>query len=476
VLFVQPIEEPTVTDTIIPALSPLSALDELRRRVAGDVLLPGDDHFEAACQPWNVAHQHRPTVVVVAATADDVVAAVRYARAAGVGLGVQATGHGVTAAADGGVLIVTRRMSGVQVDPFARTAWVSAGATWAPVLAEAQRHGLAPLLGSSPHVGAVGYTLGGGLGWLARKHGAAVDRVRRFEVVTAEGRLVRASAHEHPELFFALRGAGAGAVGIVTGMEIELVPVDTVYGGNLLYPAEQAAEVLARFARWAPTTPDELTSEVVLMNFPPLPEVPEPLRGRSFAILRGCWCGPVEEGRALLDAWRAELPPVMDLWQELPFTEVAAISNDPVDPMPAFATGAWMHTLDEAAARVLIDGTFPMGAPPVLAFSEVRHLGGAVARTDRDAALGGCDEEFLFHCIGLAPDPVAKAEVRDHALAMKQDLAPNLGRLYLNFVDGDERRRGAASAVGAEGRARLQALKAATDPTDVFRFGLDYSA
>jgi hypothetical protein len=332
-----------VTDTLLPQRDDRTTRTDvapLRAAVTGDVLEPGDAGYDEACSAWNTAYRHRPAVVVVAATTSDVVEAVRFAAATGLGLGVQATGHGVARTADGGVLLRTERLDGVLVDPVNRTALVKAGATWAPVLAAAQLHGLAPLLGSSPGVGAVGYTLGGGLGWLARKHGAAADSVRAFEVVTAAGKLVRASADEHQELFWALRGGGGGSLGIVTAMEIELFPVTTVYGGNMLYPAEAAREVIERFVAWVADAPDELTSEVVLMNFPPLPEVPEPIRGRSFTILRGCWSGPLAEGHALLDGWREAMPPLMDMWSDMSFATWRRSATTPSTPCPPGAPGA----------------------------------------------------------------------------------------------------------------------------------------
>jgi hypothetical protein len=467
-----------VTDTLLPQRNDRTTTIDvapLRAAVTGEVLEPGDAGYDEACSAWNTAYRHRPAVVVIAATTSDVVEAVRFAAASGLGLGVQATGHGVARTADGGVLLRTERLDGVLVDPVNRTALVKAGATWAPVLAAAQLHGLAPLLGSSPGVGAVGYTLGGGLGWLARKHGAAADSVRAFEVVTAAGKLVRASADEHQELFWALRGGGGGSLGIVTAMEIELFPVTTVYGGSMLYPAEAAREVVERYVEWVAGAPDELTTAVVLMNFPPLPEVPEPLRGRSFTILRGCWSGPLDEGRALLDAWREAMPPIADLWTDLPFSEVAAISNDPVDPMPARGTGGWLADLDGEVADVLAARTFPVAGPPPVAFSEVRHIGGAVGRGERaSASYAGRDHEFLFHALGMAPTPEAADALTAHHAGTKAALGSHLAeRVYPNMVDGAERVAAAAASFDEASHARLRAVKAEVDPGDVLRFGLD---
>ena len=467
-----------MTDTLQP--QPTVALvgtDRLRASVCGDVLLPGDPGYDEACTAWNTTRLHQPAVVVIAESANDVVEAVRFAADSGLGLGVQATGHGVARTADGGVLVRTERLDGVIVDAGRRTALVESGATWAPVLAAAQAHGLAPLLGSSPGVGAVGYTLGGGIGWLARKYGTAADSVRSFEVVTSAGHLVRASSEENAELFWALRGGGPGNLGVVTAMEIDLFPVATVYGGNMLYPAAAAGEVVERFAAWVADAPDELTSSVVLMNFPPFETVPEPLRGKSFTIVRGCWCGPVDEGVALLDGWREAMPPIVDQWAEMPFSAVATISNDPTGPMPAEGSGGWLTTLDGEVADVLSAGTFPVAGPPLLAFTEVRHVGGAVARADRSgAAFAGRDHEFLLNAIGPAPTPELGRAVVAHVAGIKQALGSSLAsRTYPNLTHGEERVAAAATSFDPGACARLRALKAEVDPDDVLRFGLDLS-
>lgn len=454
-------------------VEPVTSVDELRRRTTGTVLAPGDDRFEEAALAWNRAARHAPAIVVEAADVNDVALAVGYAAHAGIGLGVQTTGHGMVRAADGGVLLVTRGLDDVRVDPTARTAWVGGGCTWGPVLEQAQAHGLAPLLGSAPHVGAVGYVLGGGVGWLARKHGTGADSARAFEVVTPDGRLVRASATEHPELFAALRGGGGG-LGIVVGMEIELYPVTTVYGGNLLYGPEQAEEVGAAWAEWIAEAPDELTSEIVFMNFPPLPEVPEPVRGRSFTIVRGCWAGDLDEGRGVVDALRARVAPLVDMWDVMPFAAVAQISNDPVDPMPALSGGGWLERVDPEVVRTFASATFPAGGPPVLAFSEIRHVGGATARGDRATSVfGNRDHDLLWHALGVPADEASAATIAGALSTLEADLGDALSdRRYLNFVDGETRRASLSAAVDTEAHESIRRLKDELDPSSVLRFGV----
>jgi hypothetical protein len=464
---------PTTTTPSVPTGADVaSRIAALRHRVDGDVLVPGDDGYVGASSAWDLAVVHRPAVVVVADNVGDVIATVRFAADLGRGLGVQASGHGVVCPVDG-VLLVTNRLREVVVDAEERTAWVAAGSTSAAVLAAAQAHGLAPLVGSSPDVGMVGYTIGGGLGWLARKHGPACDAVRSYEVVTPDGSLVRACRTENPELFRALSG-GAGACGVITDMEVALVPVTDVYAGNLYYPAEAAAEVLARWAAWVADAPDELTSAVVLLNEPPVDEVPEERRGRSFTVVRGCWCGPIEQGRALLDEWRAAMPPSIDAWAEMPFAEAATISQDPVQPMPFVGTGGWLVDVGAEVGAVLAAGTFPAGGPPPLVASEIRHLGGAVADADRThTTMGNRDRRFLLQMTGRPVAPGDAAVIEAHQRAMKAALGASLSeRTYLNFLTGDERRSCAPTALDPADRRAIADTCARLDPDDLLRFGI----
>jgi FAD/FMN-containing dehydrogenase len=214
-------------------------------------------------------------------------AAVRLVREEGLGVGVLVTGHGVASPCNGGVLINTSRMRGIRVNPEARTVRVEAGVLWRDVIPEAQAFGLVGLLGSSSGVGVVGYTLGGGFGWLGRKYGFNAESIREADVVTADGELLRVDAYEHPDLFWGLKGS-AGNFGAVTSLEFALYPLTTSYGEGLYYPVERAAEALDLYRRGAAGLPNEMTTSISFMNFPPLPVLPEPLRGRSVSALRAC--------------------------------------------------------------------------------------------------------------------------------------------------------------------------------------------
>lgn len=443
--------------------------EPLDGKVQGRVVAPGDPGYDEARRAWNLTIDQYPALIVMAENADDVAFAVRWAADAGLKVAVQATGHGVVTPADDAVLIVTSAMQGVCVDPGAHTAWVEAGVKWAEVLAAAQEHGLAPLLGSSPDVGAVGYTLGGGLGWLARKYGLSADSVRTYELVTADGRQIRASADEHPDLFWGLRGGG-GSLGVITRMEIALHPVTMVYAGNLFYPAAMAHEVFARYRDWVPTLPDEMTTSVVLMNFPPLPMVPEPLRGQSFTMVRGCYAGPLEEGAALIDGWRAWRAPAMDMFGPIPFTAAATISNDPLDPTAGVTRGLWLADLEGDAIDTLVGHTLPHGGPPALTITEVRHIGGAVSRADASrSAYGNRDAELLLEMIAMVPTPEA-AEAAHAAMAgMEAALRPHLtGGVYMNFLEGKDSRSRIAQGFTAESFRWLRALKREWDPRNLF--------
>jgi FAD/FMN-containing dehydrogenase len=451
------------------------ALTTLNAGLRGSVSAPGDPAYDAARAAWNLAVDQHPAAVVRAADEADVSAAVRFAGEHGLAVAVQATGHGVALPADDALLLLTNAMDGVQVEVGARTARVEAGARWGRVLEKTTPDGLAPLLGSSPDVGAVGYTLGGGLGWLARRYGLAADSVRSFEVVTADGRRLRADASQNRDLFWGLRGGGAGSLAVVTAMEIGLFPVTEVYGGNLFYPADMALEVAARYAEWIAAAPEELTSSLALMNMPPLEMVPDFLRGRSFAIVRGCHSGSREDAEQLLRFWRDWRAPEFDLFAPMPFSAVAMISNDPVDPMPGGASTEWLHSLDEQVAGILIQQAFPQDGGSPVTLTEVRHVGGALGRADRDAAsFGHRDASLLLEMVGVTPGPQAMEALQAHLARVRAQLRPHTtGGAYLNFLEGEEKAGRTKAAFTAEGYARLQELKRQYDPQNLFRYGID---
>ncbi|MEP6988620.1 MAG: FAD-binding oxidoreductase, partial [Chloroflexota bacterium] len=415
----------------------LSTIEALQARLKGSAFIPGDTGYEQASQPWNLNFNHRPTVVVMAKNTRDIVEAIRFAGLNDLGVAIQATGHGVSLAADNAVLINTSQMQDIRVDAITQTAWVEAGVKWGSVLEQTQKFGLAPLLGSSTDVGAVGYTLGGGMGWLARKFGLSADNVNFFEMVTADGHVVNASQEENSELFWALCGGG-GSFGVVTGMEIKLYPVTTVYAGNLMYPIQSAKEVFVHYREWIANAPDELTSSIVIMNFPPFPQVPDFLRGQSFAIVRGCYSGTVDEGEKLLQWWREWQAPIVDDFKAMPFSMSGMISNEPNDPMPGQVSSVWLCELSDEMLDVMIHYA---AAPSPLTVVEIRHAGGAIARVKAGTnAYGNRDASYILETVGITPTPEASDVCHKYVKEFKQALQPySTGGVYINFLEGAEK-------------------------------------
>src|SRR5205823_5583506 len=272
------------------------------------------------------------------------------------------------------VLLKTSRMRRVEIDAETQTARVEAGVIWIEVVEAAAEHGLAALAGSSPDVGVVGYTLGGGLSWLARKYGFAANQVTAVELVTADGRFVRADRENEPDLFWAVRGGG-GSFGVVTALEFRLYPLTEVYAGVLFWPVERATEVLNAWREWIETVPDELTSVGRILQLPPLPDIPEPLRGRSFVVVETIYAGGEEEGVALNAPLRA-LEPELDTVAIVPMEALSHLHMDPEFPVPGAGEGMLLEELDPEAIDALVDSAVGSSLLSV----EVRHLGGAVGR------------------------------------------------------------------------------------------------
>jgi hypothetical protein len=323
-----------------------ASIHQLQEQVKGQVLTPEHADYERTRRGWSLSINHYPSLILIPENAQDVVAGVRFASEVGLGVAIQSTGHGIQYPADHALLIVTSRLKGVQIDAEARTARVGAGVVWREVLAQSTPHGLAPLLGSSPHVGVVGYTLGGGIGWLARKYGFAADSVRWIEIVTADGELRRASATENSDLFWGLRGGG-GNFGVVTALEFDLYPVAKIYGGHLVYSGDMAVDALRFFREWIKTVPNELTSSIVVLKFPNLPDLPEALRGQVQVMLKAAYIGDADEGAAWIQKWLDWRRPQSNVFHEMPFAEIGTISNDPVEPMAGFGTNEMIDDLSD---------------------------------------------------------------------------------------------------------------------------------
>jgi FAD/FMN-containing dehydrogenase len=442
-------------------ITPGRGLEALRAALAGQVFVPGEAGYDRARQAWNLAVDQRPAVVVEAGSAADVAQAVRFARAHGMRIAPQGTGHGAgpLEPLDGAMLLRTTRMRTVHIDPAARAARAEAGAVWPDVTVPAAQHGLAALAGSSTTVGVTGYTLGGGLGWLARRYGLAANSVIAAELVTPDGDLVRADADHEPDLFWAVRGGGG--LGVVTALEMRLYPVRDLYAGSLFFPIARAAEVLQAWRAWTGTVPDEVSSQGRLVRLPPVPQLPEPLRGRAFVKVEAAYLGEAGTGAELIGPL-GRLGPELDTFAMIPPPALGQLHMDPGQPVPFQGAGPFLSDFPAAAIDALVGLAGP-DADTLLASVEVGHLGGALARPAPDGgAQPSIDANYLVVPVGGAPAPDLAAAVHAQAQAVKDSLAPwHTGYDYFNFAEAPAP---ASAVLPPASYRRLQKIKAAYDP------------
>ncbi|MEU3100868.1 FAD-binding oxidoreductase [Streptomyces griseoflavus] len=427
--------------------------NDLRAAVKGRILTPGDDGFDAARRPWNLAVDQRVVAVVDAADADDVAAVVRRARLRGLAVLAQPSGHGASGDTDGAILLRTGGLGGVEVRPGERLARVGAGVRWGEVLTVTSPHGLTGLAGSSPVVSVTGYTLGGGLSWFSRAHGFAADSVRAFDVVDAEGARRQVTAASDPELFWALRG-GSGEFAVVTAVEFDLYPAHELYGGRMLWPAAAAPAVLDAYREVTAGAPDGLSVWYDLLRFPGAP---------AMVAVDATWLGPAGEGAALMRAFEKIGGRISDSRGPLPVAELGTITAEPTDPGPGSSRAELLTELTDDVARCLL-------AEPIdpLLSVQLRHLGGALARPPADAgACGGLTEPYLLYTFGIAGTPRQAADVRERQRELAAALTPHTsGRKPYTFLAPGER---AAGAFTSEALGRLRALKHERDPRGTFR-------
>ncbi|GIF70088.1 oxidoreductase [Asanoa ishikariensis] len=376
----------------------------LAGKVGGPVLEPGDEGFAAAVAGFNLAFNPRPELVATATSVADVVAAVRYAREAGMRISVQGTGHGAELEIGSGLLLNTSRFDHLHVDPETRTAAIGAGVRWKAVVDAAAAYGLAPITGSSPRVGAVGYLLGGGMGPLARSHGFSSDYAIGFTVVTGEGEVVEADEHTNPDLFWALRGGKFG-LGVVTEVRVRLVELTSVYGGSFFVDTPDIDRMLRAWVDWTDGADDRVTTSVQAVAFPPLPEVPEPMRGRKLLGVRFAFPGDPAEGERLVAPLRAAAPVYLDLLGEVPTTELGRIHNDPTDPIPAYVHGTMIDRADQGLATVFLEMAGPDATDSPFFAAEWRHLGGATSRdVPGGSAVGGRASDYVIALVSAQPE------------------------------------------------------------------------
>ncbi|MGH3852314.1 MAG: FAD-binding oxidoreductase [Pseudonocardiaceae bacterium] len=432
----------------------------------GSLFVSGDAGYDDARAGYNLAVAHRPAAVVEASGVADVMVAVEFATRHELPIGVLSTGHGASVPADGAILVNVRRMRGVRVDPTAAVARIEAGARWADVIHEAAAFGLAPLSGSSPQVGAVGYTLGGGLGLLGRAFGYAADHVRSVDVVTRHGMLRQVSPQQYADLFWALRG-GKGNFGVVTSMEVGLFPVPRLYGGGLFFRGSTAAEVLSGYRRWVRTVPDELGSSIALTRFPWQPDLPEELRGRFVAHVRIAYPGTAAEGEQLVRPLRRIGLPLLDTVTDRPYVTSGEIHHDPTVPFALAEASTCLRELDEDAADELMHLAGPDSTCP-LRLVELRHLGGALSRPPQvPNAVGNRDAGFLLYLAGVS----TTGTVAEYSQLVLDRMVPwSTGGSLPNFLGAaDTAPRRVRSAYAPEDYRRLVRVKRAYDPENLFR-------
>jgi FAD/FMN-containing dehydrogenase len=436
------------------------------------VIDPGDAGYDAARAIWNGAVDRRPACIARCTGVADVVAAVRFARERDLVVAVRAGGHGVGghALCDGGLVIDLSPMKGIRVDPAARTARADAGVLWGELDRETQLHGLATVGGIVTHTGIAGLTLGGGLGWLMRKHGATVDNLLSVDLVTAEAEILTASGDANPDLFWGIRGAG-GNFGVVTSFEYRLHPLGPiVLAGPIYHPLEDAREVLASYREFIATAPDELTTIFELSTAPPVPFLPREVHGKPIVMVGACYAGAPEDGIEAVRPLKELGNPIVDLLEPKLYTALQSMFD------PAVPHGWHRHwrsvelpVLTDDAIDTLVEHASAQTSPT--SYCIVFQLGGALARTGEDeTAFSQRDagHNVNINAVWTEDDPDGERHVawaRDFFSALQPHAC---GRVYLNFL-GDEGAERVRDAYGDRQHERLVELKRAYDPTNFFR-------
>ncbi|PRY69111.1 FAD/FMN-containing dehydrogenase [Glaciihabitans tibetensis] len=450
-----------------PDINSITTLEELDFDLVGTLVTPNDAGWDAARTVWNLAADQRPVAVVFAEDAADISAVVRFATETDVRVTAQSTGHLAMAVGDlsDTILIRTSNLDTIALDERARTVRVGAGATWGLVSAMLAPAGLVALAGSSPDVGVVGYTLGGGCSWLSRSRGLASSAVTAVEMVLASGDTVRATANEHPDLFWAVRGGG-GSFGIVTALEFSVFPLTDIYAGMLLFPVDRAREVLDEYAAWTDRLDNRATTCARILRFRPLPEVPELLRGQSFVGVDGAIDAPDSEAEALLKPLRAMVASI-DTFSRIPAASLAEIHMDPTFPVPAIGDGISITTLDTAVVDALLDSAAgdPAGALLVV---DIHHLGGALGVADpAGGALTHLAGNFVVYSAGVVPSAEAATVVAGAVASVREALRPWAAAwTYSNFRETTAEPDEMWDAATLE---QLRAIKFALDPNNTIR-------
>ncbi|MGY1806285.1 FAD-binding oxidoreductase [Blastococcus sp. SYSU D00669] len=452
-----------MTQQQTPAPAHLRA-EGLRGLCGGAVHLPGDPAYDLARSPWNLQMSDYPAAVVYPAFPDEVAEVLRRAAAEGLAVAPQGTGHGappLQGHLTEAVLLRTSAMTELVVDADRRSARVGAGVLWGDLTDAAGLSGLAALHPSSPDVGVVGYSLGGGIGWYARRRGLQCNAVTAVELVLADGTFVRATADDDADLFWALRG-GAAPLGVVTALEFDLFPLDTVVAGFLAWDWTEVERVLPAWVRWCAAAPATATTSFRLLDVPVMDHVPPPLRGRRLAMVDGAVLGDDGAAAEVLAPLRA-LRPEFDTVARVPAASLARLHLEPEGPTPAYASSTLVGSLPEPAIAAVVDAVGP-GSGTILAIAELRHLGGALARPDPSGgALNALDGGFLALSVGFQGDPAVQRVDAARFLSAVEPWAT--GRRYLPMLDDPVDTR---KAFPPGVHARLSAIRRGVDPHGLF--------
>jgi hypothetical protein len=442
----------------------MAEFDELK--IDGTVATPGDPDWDQQRQAWNLAADPHPAAVAFVEGADDVAATLRFAADHDLRVIGQGTGHGAVAVGsfDDTIVIKTERMRGVEVD--GHTARVEAGVLGEELGAAAQQASCCSLPGSSPNVGVVGYTLGGGLSWLGRKYGFACNRVTAIELVTADGEQRTVDADNEPELFWALRGGG-GSYAIVAALHVELLPIAEAYAGVAIYPAAAGETAIAAYRDWAAQAPDEVTSVVRYLRPPPLPDVPEPLRDVPLLTIDAAVVGDLDGAEDLVAPLRKLGEPIMDNWGRMPIEDLYRLHMDPEPPVPALTHHALVRELPDEAIAAFIERAGPDAGSPLL-LAELRQLRGALGRpTENAGALSHLDADYAMFGAGMPVTPEIGQAIDGHLDELVEAMTGWGGDgAYFNFY---ERPCDVDVIFDSATCDRLAEVKRAWDPDDLIR-------
>lgn len=451
---------------ITPSPADFSQLDA---QLAGRALVAGDEGWDDARLAWNLVADQHPPATVVALNADDVAATIRFAAEHGLRVAPQTTGHAATqlAGLDDTIILRTGSLDLIEVDAGSRTARLGGGVLALPAATATAEHGLTPVLGSAVDVGTAGFSLGGGLGWLARSHGLACNSIRGAELVTGAGEILRVDAASDPDLFWAIRGGG-GAFGVVTELEVELYDTGELLAGDVMFDVQHAPAVFEAYRAWVADAPTEVTSSIRLLTPPPAPTVPEPIRGRPMVTVTAACAGDPEAAEALLAPLRAVAPTVTDSYARVPASALSRIHGDPEQPVPGFTAGCLLDDLSAETFDALLEAC----AGSSLLQVDFRQLGGALAEPAVGAgAQSHLPGAFAVAAVGAVMGPGAAGAIESDLGRLMDVLAPS--RRSVGFMNFDDRPGDGSAVFDQETHARLCEIKARVDPQGTVRGGQD---